>query len=154
MLVLIVEDDKKKAKHLFDHVRRTIPQADIEERSSYRSGLREIVDSLPDIVILDMSMPTFDVSNRDRGGRTRAYAGRDILEEMQRRKITGKVIVVTQFETFGEGEERKTLDQLKSELADDFRGTYCGAVYYHPAQSNWQEELTVLICRISKDASL
>jgi len=154
MRVLIVEDDKKKAKHLFDHVHRTVPQANIEERSSYRGGLREIVDTQPDIIILDMSMPTFDVSNKDRGGRTRAYAGRDILEEMRRRKISGMVIVITQFETFGEGEDRKTLEQLKSELARDFAATYCGAVYYHPAQSNWQEELTTLIGKLTKGTSL
>jgi CheY-like chemotaxis protein len=139
--VLIVEDDENKSRQLSEFIRKSLTDAVVTERRSYRSGLYHIVHSELSLILLDMSMPTFDVSSQERGGRTRAYGGRDILDEMRRRKITTRVIVVTQFETFGEGADRTTLAELDSELKASFPGNYLGSVYYHPAQSNWQDDL-------------
>jgi hypothetical protein len=63
------------------------------------------------------------------------------LREIQRRNLPSLVVIVTQFETFGEGEERLTLSQLSEELAKEFPRHYSGTIYYHPAQSDWRASL-------------
>jgi CheY-like chemotaxis protein len=145
MTVLIIEDDPNKLRQISDHIRSLAPSATISERSSYQSGLREIVAEPPELILLDMSMPTYDISPTERGGRTRVYAGRDVLREMQRRGIGSKVIVVTQFESFGEGPTRKTLPELTAELRRGFPENYVTTVYYHPAQSDWKSQLSAAV---------
>jgi CheY-like chemotaxis protein len=141
MKIVIVEDDVNKSSQLHEQVCQMFPSAQCEECRSYRSGLKRIVEERPSLVILDMSMPTFDVGPKDKGGRTRAFGGKDILEEMRRRRIVARVVVVTQFETFGEGAQKKTLNELQGELKAEFAELYVGTVYYHPAHSNWRLEL-------------
>ena len=81
------------------------------------------------------------------GGRKRLYAGRDVLHEVRRHKIQAKVIVVTQYETFGQGSQRRTLVELRQELGEEFAGTYLGTVYYYPSRSDWRTELSKLLRR-------
>lgn len=151
MVVLIVEDDVNKSKNLFECVRQILPAAKIVERRSYRSGLKELVDSPPDLVLLDMSLPTFDVTSKDKGGRPRGFAGRDIMEEVSRRRLSIRALVVTQYPVFGEGKDKKTLEQLRIELRTQFPRMFLGAVYYHPAQSDWKSQLEEAIGHVQKE---
>ena len=143
--LLIVEDDSNKCNQLREWLHSKYPSFGITERKSYQSGLKEIVDSKPDLVLLDMSMPTYDITPQDKGGMARAYAGRDILDELVRRKLPASVIVVTQYETFGEGDDKKSLSRLTEELSVSFEEIYLGTVYYHPGQSDWQSQLGSII---------
>jgi CheY-like chemotaxis protein len=142
---LIVEDNEEKCRHLSTFLRGELPTFEIVERHSYNTGLAALRDLLPDLVLLDMSMPTFDRRGAQAGGRMRPYAGRDILHEMKRMELPSRAIVVTQFETFGEGRQRKTLDELRHELATEFKTSYLGTVYYHPSRSDWRTELSRLL---------
>jgi len=54
-----------------------------------------ILAEVPDLVLLDMSMPTFDMTDKDKGGRHRGFGGRDILEDIARRGASTKVVIVT-----------------------------------------------------------
>jgi CheY-like chemotaxis protein len=144
MKVAIIEDDVNKRSQIRDLVVATLPAKVLEARS-FNSGRKIILLERPDIVLLDMSMPTFDVSQADKGGRHRAFGGRDVLDEITRRGCTSKVIIVTQFDIFGDGSDRKTLDELKNELEQAYPQSYVGAVYYHPALSSWQRELSQLL---------
>ncbi|QDT44618.1 hypothetical protein Pan241w_47310 [Gimesia alba] len=62
-----------------------------------------------------------------------------------RQPLVIPVIIVTQYETFGDSDDKKTLEQLKAELKHDFPSVYRDAVYYHPAQSDWKTALTKVI---------
>lgn len=148
MKILIVEDDPHKSRELMLFVSNVLTVSNIVERQSFQSGLKQAINDSPDLILLDMTMPTFDVSLTDKGGRTRTYAGRDILVELRRRHLTSKVIIVTQFESFGEGHEKKTLNELKAELRSDFPTNYIATVYYHPAATNWKRELEELIVNL------
>jgi len=150
MNIIIIEDDPNKLRQLEELVRFQLPQAEIASRRSYQSGLREVLRGLADFVVLDMTMPTYDVSPTEKGGRTRVYAGREILREISRRKIAARVIVVTQFETFGEGALKKTLAELRGELMRDFPGTYVDSVFYHPAQTAWRDRLAELCAELGE----
>lgn len=111
----------------------------IVEKHSYNSGLRAIIGEEFDLLLLDMSIPTYDISLEETGGRTRPFGGKDILEQIQRKKISCKVIVITQFEIFGE--KRINLEQLKKELSVEFTNNYLGTVYYNPSSDIWTREL-------------
>lgn len=110
-------------------------------RLSYQTGLKEVERGQADWVVLDMTMPTYDVTPSERGGRTRFFGGREILRAIARRKLPARVIVVTQFESFGEGKQKKTLSELSQELRRDFPDNYVDTVFYHPAQTEWREKL-------------
>ncbi|MBN8625958.1 MAG: response regulator [Planctomycetes bacterium] len=145
MKILIVEDDDRKRDQVREVALDALPGASIEVARSFSSGRRAILLDGPDLVLLDMTMPTFDTTESDRGGRQRGFGGRDILEEIVRLGASTKVIIVTQYDVFGEGDDKKTLNELQSELEKAFPRLYVGTVYYHAVYTNWQRELNVLM---------
>lgn len=145
MKILIVEDDPNKRRRLAEFIKAEFPAALLVEQCSYQSGLEFALRNESDIILLDMSMPTYDVSVSERGGEMRAFGGREILRQLERKRIDTKVIIVTQFESFGEGAEKKTLDELRSELQSRFAPVYVGTVVYQPQEASWQEKLRLAI---------
>jgi len=151
MRILVVEDDLNKLRHLEQCLLAEYPDAEIIRARSYQSGLKEALSVAPNFIVLDMTLPTYDVSTTESGGRPRPFAGREILNEVARKVGHGKVIVVTQFETFGDGTQKKTLKELNAELRGAFPKLYIGSVYYHPAQSDWKTRLLELAQAAVKD---
>ena len=131
-----------KFRRVRDFLRTITSDAIVLEARSYQAAIRLAVEERPDAIILDMSMPTYDISVSDKGGRMKAYAGRDILRQMKRRGLQSKVIVLTQFESFGEREDVLTLPQLRDALAAEFSGNYIGTVFYNPSESGWMSALS------------
>ncbi len=148
MKALIVEDDENKRIQLESFIRKAFPQSLISIAKSLQSGLRLILRERYDCVILDMTMPTYDISVEEDGRRPQAYAGREILRQLDRREIVLPVIVVTQFDRFGEGKESLTLSELDAQLRTQHPNTYVGSVYYNPALEGWKQELSKAIKNI------
>jgi len=145
MKILIVEDDLNKSRQIGDYLSELLPGVELVERRSFQSGLAEIYASAFDVVILDMTLPTYDIRPGERGGRTRTYGGREILEELVRNSISTKAIVLTQFESFGEGGDHLTLDELTEQVKARFPKLFLGTVYYHPARTDWRTRLNDLL---------
>ena len=141
MKILIVEDDQNKINQLNEFLNNTCPNDSIVIKNSFNSGLKEIISNRADCLILDMSMPTFDKTPIEKGGSFRMYAGKEILRQMERRKIKIPVILVTQFDLFGPEDDRKSLAELSEELSFVYNDMYRGAVYYNPAHNNWKDDL-------------
>jgi len=99
------------------------------------------------MVLLDMQLPNFDIKPGEDGYKFRKLAGVDILNELTRKKKLCKVIVITQFETFGEGEFYINLSNLKHMLESRFSKLYINTVFYSPDNSLWQKELSFLLNR-------
>jgi CheY-like chemotaxis protein len=150
MNLLIVEDDEKKREQLVTFLKARWPEAILTERRSYRSGLKEIIDGCYDLVLLDMSMPTYDKTPSEPGGRPKPFAGREILSQMERRAISTPVIVFTMFESFGEEGSKLSLSELKLLLERNHRYNYIGTVYYNVAINDWEMELDELMTRLTK----
>ncbi len=150
MKILLVEDDLNKARHIASTIQENIKGAEIIERHSYQRGLKTALEDAFDVVLLDMTMSTFDVQPDEEGGRNRPFAGRQILRKLQRRNVKASVIVVTQFETFGDGPERMTLQELNAELNRDFPEIYLGVVFYQAAQSTWVKVLVKYLSALRK----
>jgi CheY-like chemotaxis protein len=145
--ILVIEDDDSKRAQVNAVIEKACPGANIFEAKSYQSGLKKLISDQFDLVVLDMTMPTFDLGPSEPGGRVRPFAGRDILDQVVRRNIACKAVVVTGFEILGEGENQKTLPALNAELEGLFPHKYLGSIHYDPAENEWEVKLANVIER-------
>lgn len=141
MKLLIVEDDEFKLSQLIRFFETELQDWEILFQKSFTSAVRALKTVSFDLLILDMTLPVYDINAKEQGYETLFFAGRDVLEELARKKISCPVIVVTQFEQFGEGDETMTLEELSRQLSERFHGLYNATVYYHPSQEDWKVDL-------------
>jgi len=151
--VLIVDDDPNKLAQLRAYFETDWRCRKLEVRHSFQSGLKYALLESPGLIILDMTMPTYDVHGSERGGRERRYAGEEILRRLQRRQKATSAIVVTQFEQFGEGPDLVTLEELKDRLSRMYSALYLGAVWYQAADARWKDQLRLLLTKFKEEAS-
>jgi CheY-like chemotaxis protein len=147
MKVLVVDDDPNKVKQLRECVSDLLPQAEVVHRRSYQSGLKAALFERPDIIVLDMTMPTYDVGGKETGGRERRYAGQQILRQLKRKMAESRAVVVTQFEQFGEGDQLVTLEELSRNLTQEFGEYFLGTVFYQAGDTHWREVMKQLLER-------
>lgn len=148
MKVLIIEDDQEKSRNLQDFLKLEFKIDEIINAVSLNSGLRALISNQKnvDIVLLDMSMPTYDISvDEPTGGTPESFAGRDLLAQMKLRSIQIPTIIVTQFDSFGSDSNKVSLEILSNELQRDFHPVYQGHVYYNSTQEAWKQNLRNLI---------
>jgi DNA-binding NarL/FixJ family response regulator len=147
MHFLLIEDDPNKANQIHTFLTDEFPDASIEVRKSYQSGVKALLDksAIYDLVLLDMSLPTFDRSPNEDGYLHKQLGGEEILRELKRKKQTHKVIVVTQFDFFGHGASAVSLESLKKKLRIAFSTNYLDTVYYNAGESKWKEHLKLLV---------
>ena len=138
--ILIVEDNEKKLEKLRDFLMREFSTIDLEERTSYNSASKEIALNYEkyDLILLDMSMQTYDISNEESGGEPEPLAGKNILKQMYLRDIPTKVIVVTMYENYVDGTRIKQLDE---ELTRDFPDNYNGYIFFSHNNFDWSKNL-------------
>jgi len=148
MKILFVEDDEDKSTRISEFVMSEFPNAKISIARSFNSGLRALLDPSggPDLLLLDMTMPNFDVSPGDPGALLQEhFAGRDLLAQMKLRAIAVPTIVVTMFDSFPEEGGKLSLEDLERRLRTQFAPPFCGLVYYNAKQEGWRKRLKELI---------
>jgi len=141
MKILIIEDDPNKAQQIITFLSEDLKISEIIYKKSYQSGLKELYKNNFDFVLLDMSLPTYDINPGEDAYKFRHIAGYDILNELKRKNKTAKVIIMTQFERFGEGKQYISLSDLKMILRKEFSENYLVTISYHPGRTSWKEEL-------------
>lgn len=142
MKILIVEDEFDKREKICSFLNsQYIGSVEIVECESLRSGLRAVTVSKDvDFILLDMSMPGFDITDDEPGGgEPESYAGKELMAQMRLRNIKIPVIVITQYKNFDKG--AKSLEDLTAEFSLAFPEIFIGAVYFNSAIEGWQREL-------------
>lgn len=152
MKVLIIEDNESKISKLREFLDDRFPETSIAIAKSYQSGVKALQQGPYDLVLLDMTMPTFDLVEDNKGGRLRAFAGRDVLSKMKRRNMSYPVVVFTRFDVFGHESHTKTLEVLDKELHSEFQGIYKGYVFYDPTSTLWADALYKKTTKILKSS--
>lgn len=156
MNILIIEDDEDKSKKLEEFISVEFPSANFSLAKSLSSGLKALIagrESL-DVVLLDMSMPTYDICQQEpSGGAPENFAGKELLAQMRLRSIYIPAIVVTMYDSFGEAPNKVSLDQLIADLKLRFSPPFTGFVYYNSTQEGWRSTLKQLIneCGIGRE---
>ena len=137
--ILIIEDEQQKLDNLKDFLNEEFPDIEFSEKRSYNSALREIVENHKDysLILLDMSMTTYDVSVEESGGIPEPLAGENILDVMYLNEIPTKVVVVTMYESFA-GKKLKVFD---SEIKENYPDNYLGYVFFSHKTTDWKLEL-------------
>lgn len=145
MRTLIVEDDELKTGRIKSFLGQELPKHEIEVARSYKSGLRALVAAARSLVILDMTLPTFDIAPGSDGGRPLSLGGRELLRQMKRRSLVYPTVVVTGFDAFGSEPQAVTLAQLNGELKEEFGTFYIGSIYFNATSDDWRDQLRLLI---------
>lgn len=148
MKILIVENDPNKSVLVETFLKDEFGSENIslETKKSFQSGLEEILSNVYDFLILDMSLPTFDITGSDDGGETLDRGGEIILQEMERENFKYKSVILTQYEEFG----GVSLNEIDEALKKEFNEFYLGLIYYNTIQVNWQNELKNIIINLKQ----
>ncbi len=145
--IILIEDDFKKKEDIKNFLLSDLKINDITIKESYQSGLRELIKNQYDLLLLDMSIPTWDKSIDEPGGNFEKFGGFKILKEITRKKKPVNTILITMFDDFGESDTSITLTQLDTLLKDEFPKIYKGAVYYNTREEKWRTDLKRLISK-------
>lgn len=139
MKILLVEDYEEKANNIRTFLNKEFPQFVITHCKSYNSAQEEIYEHGSEyaIILLDMSMSTYDLSTDASGGLPEPSAGQYLLEGMFLRQILTPVIVVTMYNVFG----RKQLEAFDIELKDNYPQNYRSYIYYSSQKNEWKNQL-------------
>lgn len=150
MKILLVEDDENKRKHVQEFLQSRYPSDSVEFATSLMSGVRQANQLRPDVILLDMTLPNYDLREGETGGGMHAFGGVELIKQLRRHKIPSRVIVITQFETFGLPPNLKDLAELDAQLLDMYGPQYLGAVYYHASRADWVQKLEDLMQEAAK----
>lgn len=152
MKILIIDDTDYKIESLVSLLNSCGFTSNLRVAKSFQTSIPALKEFKPDIVLLDMSLPTSEREDGALEGRPRIYGGKDVLAEMVFEEMTAKVIIVTQFDHFGEPPNSTPLDVLLKELQRDFPHLYVGGVFYSDVDYLWRDQLRALLkkCFIKK----
>ena len=145
--LLIIEDNEPKLNHLKQFCADHWPDYTVEFRNSYNAALSEVIHHgrYYDIILLDVSMNTYEINGDASDGEQEPLAGSNILRFMKLRKIKVPVIVVTMYESFVDGIKIDKLDEGFKERYPEF---YKGFVYYSLKNEDWINKLNKLMSSI------
>lgn len=155
MNILIIEDDEEKLRNIEIFLDKCFPETNTTTARSVASGLRAAIAHCTelDLILLDMSMHSFDVSaDEPSGGNPEPFAGRELLAQMKLRGILIPVIVVTMFDSFGDDHYKVSLEQLGKDLLTDFSPPFRAAVHYDARREGWQSALKLEMEKLKGEA--
>ena len=142
--ILLIDDDNVKISKIVTFINEK-NEYSITIANALNPGLKKVLKESYDFILLDMSLPTFDSAE---SGYFNSFGGIDFLKEMKRKKITIPVIIVTQYEIFGEGSGRKTSEDIDVDCKKIFNN-YVGIVIFSSTNDNWKSELLKCIGEIN-----
>ena len=105
MKILLIDDEHDKREKIRSQVELILgSRAIITERESLRGGLKAILTMNDlDLILLDMSMPSFDLTDQFSSEDPESFAGIEIMSQMKLRDVNFPVLVVTQYKSFEKG---------------------------------------------------
>jgi len=151
MKILIVEDDLNKLNNLKKFINTYFETKNIEIyieiKHSYQSGLDTILSNYYDLLLLDMSLPNFDIDDNNDSGDPLSKAGELILYEMDVMGININTIIVTQHDDF----DGESLESINDDYKNKFSTFYIDYIFYNAIESDWEDELKITLDGIIND---
>jgi CheY-like chemotaxis protein len=145
MDMLLVEDEVPKQERILSFLRENWPSANIRAARSVRSAIKELCESRPELLLLDMSLPTFDVGPNEAGGRPQNFGGIEVLRYMDLYEIDVPTVVITAYEAFSKDGKPLDHDSIDVQLHQEHPNTYKGLIYYNSLFSEWRDKLAKLL---------
>lgn len=152
MKVLLVEDEDPKREAVLSHIVREFPDFDVEIASSVRSALAKLKTNRFELLLLDMSLPTFDIEPGEPGGRPQGFGGYEVLRHLEMAEIGLPTLVITAYEAFPSSNGAPVgLDALKKDLSRDFPTLFRGLIQFDPIAGEWGYHFRTLVEQILRD---
>lgn len=139
MRILFIEDEIAKRKDIQNFLIEELSQTDIENAHSLMSGMLALRNKEYELVLLDMSLPLYDL---DEGNNEfEAFGGIEILDEIKRKELSVKVLVITAFDVIEDETKKIHLEQLNQQMIDNYCDIYLGCIHYDQSSLEWKTEL-------------
>lgn len=145
MKLLLVEDDSLKATHLRTLALECFPHAELTEVTSVHSARDALRDQEFDLILMDMSLNTYEAVAGASPGLPQPLGGRELIGYLDFNDSPTPVIVVTQYPSFTTGDEELGLEALSRDLESRYPDNFRGIVHYASGEEAWRDELKELI---------
>lgn len=159
MRILVVEDETPKREGVSEVITNIGFDCLITFAMSVRSAIKLLHDERFDFIVLDMSLPTFDVTEDEFGGRPQGFGGVEVIRYLEREDIIVPIAVVTAYEAFsiaGESDgssagKEVSLAELSEDLREEFPGYEISVIKYDTVVDDWKSSLSSVINILKKD---
>lgn len=146
--ILIVEDSEAKLDSIRTVITRSFPNVVLNVAFSVKSAIEELSARMPHVIVADMSLPTYDIEDRERGGTPRPFGGIEVFEHLDRYGLEVPVLVVTSYPALSDGKQSMGIKELSRHLGKEFPQCFVGTVYFDSAYSTWEQEIVRLLAPI------
>lgn len=145
-LVLLVEDEAPKRRHISEHILTTFNRTQLDVAGSVTAAISKLEVSRYDLVLLDMTLPTFDQDEHEPGGRPQGFGGIEVIRYVSMADVFVPIIVLTGYEVFpGEAGTQMSIEQLSSMLGKEFGEGIIQVIHYSSAVDEWKKKLNSAI---------
>lgn len=140
--LLIVEDNAHKRERIMNFLSETFVGMEIHQAHSFSSGCQKVENVDFDAIIMDMSLPTYDKTSTESGGRFRTFGGREIARKLIRKRgASGLILFLTQYDAFSDRVRSHSLETLDAELREECGGAYAGIIHYNSSKTAWKDAI-------------
>lgn len=141
MKFFIIEDDDYKKNKIVDCIHESFGNSTFKFAKSVSSAVIQLETLGEDyIVLLDMSLPTYDLDNSS-GGKPQGFGGKEILRNMEFFDLNNKVIVITQYESIPLAGRDVDLHEIKNDLVVEFDGIFHDLIHFSVISDTWKGKL-------------
>lgn len=139
--VLLVEDSDYKRSRVQEFVVSILPGVHLDVAASFNSAAQALDTGRYELVVMDISLPTYDRSPVESGGRFRALGGRELARKIVRRRLQSRIVFLTQFDSFSDDVHSHNLKSLADTLRADCGAQFAALIYFDSSTSSWKEQL-------------
>lgn len=154
--ILIIEDETPKITQIELFLRSLCIPMRIDHAKSVNSALDKLDENTPDLILLDMSLPTMDIdiAGGEAGGRPQGFGGIEVLRNMEYSYIFCPVIVITGYEVFPRQGGSVDISGITQELKAEFPNLLHSVLHYNSTYDTWKNELRVAFkdFKLNRDA--
>lgn len=148
--VLIVEDDEPKLRAISKFFSDNFSGCKVGESKSLTSAIKSLSEMDFDLVVIDMSLPTYDMDETTMGGgNPQGFGGEDVVRFISAGSTNTEMVVVTQYDVFqdGDGGASRSLGDIEESLAAEIGSNFLGVVFYSGQHGDWQISLLDMLKR-------
>lgn len=145
MKIAIIDDSSYKIEGLSALIKANWPTIEVVVARSFQTGMSLLEKERPEIILMDMSLPNFEKPSGRLEGRNRLFGGRELMEEIDFLGLNSRVVVITQFEEFPDGNKTMNVDELFSRIKSAYPTLFAGGVFYSSIDTRWVADVRKII---------
>ena len=121
MEVLFIEDENVKQCSIVSYLKKDLAIKNVSVAQSLMGGILALKNTEFKMVLLDMSLPLYDVNGEDEDlNEFEAFGGIELLDEIDRKELPVKVLVITAFDVIEDDTKKINLEQLDEQMSRYF----------------------------------